>query len=336
MAENWVRCRKCHEVFDAEDGPCTKCGAPYEPPVAQPQAFDGLYVDRYAGTELVPEETPVAPPVRRGWRDNPTVFVGAGAALIGVGLVTAILFELGAVGGSSPTAPPVIGVVPVATPTPTLPAVTGATINQLNDPNFSARITVDSRVKAKPPAVPDALSLVVKFDGQVSGGSQWGTLLTGSETWDTRLIDGQFYRRTLPSIKWGHVAVLDYLVLCPLFDIPSSDYVQLMKPKPEDGSLLHFQTTSVWNPDISRLAMMDLSGLYIKPVTDVLDLYTTTAGTPVRAHFSGQNPAADGTWIVDVEVDYTFSNVGVPQQKIDVPGPSWKPSPTSPPENPGA
>jgi hypothetical protein len=81
--------------------------------------------------------------------------------------------------------------------------------------------------------------------------------------------------------------------------------------------------------------MMDLSGLYIKPVTDVLDLYTTANGTPVRAHFSGQNPAADGTWIVDVEVDYTFANVGVPQQKIDVPGPSWKPSPTSPPENPG-
>ena len=33
---------------------------------------------------------------------------------------------------------------------------------------------------------------------------------------------------------------------------------------------------------------------------------------------------------------HTFTNVGVTQKTIDVPGPSWKPSPTSPPENPGA
>jgi hypothetical protein len=304
--------------------------------VIQPEAFDGLYVDRYAGTDLVPVEESVVAPRRRGWRENPTIFIGAGGALIGLGIVVAILFELGAVGGSTPTAPPVIGVQPRATPTPTLPAVIGTTVSQLNDTNLSAHVAVDSRVKAKPPAVPSAFSAVVKFDGVVSGGSQWGTLLTGSETWDTRLIDGQFYRRTLPGIKWGHVPVVDYLVICPLFGLPSADYLQLMKPKPEDGNLLHLQTTSAWNPDISRLAMMDLSGLYIKPVTDVLDLYTTANGTPVRAHYSGQNPAADGTWIVDVEVDYTFTNVGVPQQKIDVPGPSWKPSPTAPPENPGA
>jgi hypothetical protein len=336
MAENFVRCKKCHEVFDAEEGPCPKCGTPYQQPVTQPQAFDGLYVDRYAGTDLVPVEEPVAAPRRRSWRENPTIFIGAGATLIGLGLVVAILFELGAVGGSAPTAPPVFGVQPHATPTPTLPAVIGPTLSQLEDPNFSAHMTVDSRVKAKPPAVPTAYSNVVKFDGVVAGGNQWGTLDTGSEIWDTRLIDGQFYRRTLPSIKWGHVPVVDYLVLCPLFDLPSTDYLELEAPVPADGNLLHFKTTSVWNPDISRLAMMDLSDLYIKPVTDVLDLYTTATGTPVRAHYSGQNPAADGSWLVDVEVDYVFTNVGVPQQKIDVPGPSWKPSPTSPPENPGA
>ena len=337
MAGNFVRCKRCHEVFDAEEGPCTRCGTPYEPPVIQPQAFDGLYVDRYAGTDLVRVEAPpVVVPARRGWRDNPTIFMGAGAALIGVGIVFAILFELGVVGGSTPTAPLVIGVPPPATPTPTLPAAIGTTISQLNDPNLSAHVTVDSRVRAKPPAVPSALSAVVRFDGVVSGGSQWGTLLTGSETWDTRLIDGEFYRRTLPSIKWGHVPVVDYLVICPLFDLPSIDYLELEAPVPADGSLLHLRSTSVWNPDISRLAMMDLSGLYIKPVTDVLDLYTTPTGTPVRAHYSGQNPASDGTWLVDVEVDYTFTNVGVTQKTIDVPGPSWKPSPTSPPENPGA
>ena len=58
-----------------------------------------------------------------------------------------------------------------------------------------------------------------------------------------------------------------------------------------------------------------------------LDLWATADGTPVAAHFSGTNPAADGTMLVDVQVDYTFTQVGI-RQEIDVPGPNWKPSPT--------
>ena len=67
MAEKMVRCVRCHEVFDAEAGPCTKCGTPYRPPVAQPKAIDGLYVERYAGTPYVPEPppAPVVPARRR-------------------------------------------------------------------------------------------------------------------------------------------------------------------------------------------------------------------------------------------------------------------------------
>jgi hypothetical protein len=81
MAENMVRCSRCHEVFDAEAGPCTKCGTPYRPPTAQPKAYDGLYMDRYGGTASAsPEVIAAAPPLRR--RDNTGLFVGGGAAMI--------------------------------------------------------------------------------------------------------------------------------------------------------------------------------------------------------------------------------------------------------------
>jgi len=65
--------------------------------------------------------------------------------------------------------------------------------------------------------------------------------------------------------------------------------------------------------------MADLSSLPIKPDVSVLDLWATPDGAPVAATFSGTNSATDGTRLLDIEVTYTFSDVGVPQA-IDAPG----------------
>ena len=170
----------------------------------------------------------------------------------------------------------------------------------------------------------------VNFDGQVSGGNQWGTVATGAVTHgDTRLIDGQLYIEDVcPAAKWSQVPGISYLVICPVFGLDSVDDLAAGRTGHEERAARHPSSgsTSRWNPDISRLAMMDLSALYIKPDDDVLDLWATSRRNAGRGHLLGVEPATDGTKLVDIEVSYTFSQVGVPQT-IDVPGPSWTPSP---------
>ena len=46
---------------------------------------------------------------------------------------------------------------------------------------------------------------------------------------------------------------------------------------------------------------------------------------PVSATFSGTNSASDGTKLLDIEVSYTFTDVGVP---VDIVSPLPTPSPS--------
>jgi hypothetical protein len=75
------------------------------------------------------------------------------------------------------------------------------------------------------------------------------------------------------------------------------------------------------------MSLADLSSLLIGPDVEVLDLWTTDDGTPVQATFSGTNSTGDGTKLIDIEVSYTFAQVGV-LKTIDVPGAGWSPSPS--------
>jgi hypothetical protein len=329
MAENMVRCSRCHEVFDAEVGPCPKCGTPYRPPAAQPKAYDGLYTERYApAVSASPEETVVAPPIRR--RDNTGLFVGGGAALILSAVVVAILVGLGALGGPSVTAAPrrVVPVTMPPSPTPTLPPAVSNTLQQLNDLKLSAKITVDSHVTLSASAG-QSQTIIVKFDGQVSNGNEWGTLQSAGISQEIRLVNGEIYARVLPAGKWTkYASVPSYLVICPVFGLKSAADLQLVGPETKDGKQLnHLQSTSSWNFDLNRIAMADLSSLPYWPPRPVLDLWVTTDGTPVSATFSGSSMATNGTKLLDVQVTYTFADVGV-AASIDVPGPNWSPSPT--------
>ena len=144
-----------------------------------------------------------------------------------------------------------------------------------------------------------------------------------------RLVNGQIYTRILPTGKWSLLAEMPaYLVICPVFGLASTKDLQLVGQEMKNGQVVnHFQSTGWWTPDISRVSMADLSSLPIKPDVSVLDLWATPDGAPVAATFSGTNSATDGTRLLDIEVTYTFSDVGVPQA-IDAPGPGWSPSPS--------
>jgi hypothetical protein len=287
-------------------------------------------MDRYGGTASAsPEVIAAAPPLRR--RDNTGLFVGGGAAMILCAVVVAILVGLGALGSAGATAAP-LRVVPVTmppSPTPTLPPTITKTLQQLNDLKLSAAITLDSRITVNPGAGQNS-TIIVKFNGQVSNGNEWGTLQSGGISQEIRLVNGEVYVRILPAGKWTkYAAVPSYLVICPVFGLKSTADVQLVGPETRDGQqLYHLQSTSSWNFDLNRLAMADLSALPYWPARPVLDLWVTTDGTPVSATFSGSSTATNGTKLLDVQVEYTFADVGV-GKTIDVPGPNWSPSPTA-------
>lgn len=328
MAEKMVRCIRCHEVFDADAGPCTKCGTPYRPPVAQPRAYEGLYVERYAGTGLAQVDDPlvvVVPPRRR---DNTGLFVGGGAALIVSAIVITLLVASGALGGPAITPQPhrVISVTPPPSATPTLPATVAKTLTQLNDPKLNAHITVDSHITLSA-TVARSAAVTVQFQGDVSNGNQSGTLQGSGMTQEIRLVDGRVYSKIMPAGNWIlSPAIASYLVICPVFGLKSNEDIQLIGLETRGGQqLYHLESTRSWSPDMSRMAMADLSFLPYWPDKSVLDLWATADGTPVDATFSGWSLASDGTKLVDVEVAYTFSQVGVPVA-IAVPGPSTSPS----------
>ena len=324
MAEKMVRCVRCHEVFDAEEGPCVKCGTPYTPPQAKPETYAGLYSERYA-----PPEAPVAlvaATVQPGKADRTTYFIWGGIGLVGIAVVIALVVSLGFAGGAGATPAPLHGVRPGAAVTASLPPTVSLTLAQLSDPNFSAHMNVQSHVKLDQSVTPKGLVLTISFDGIVSARNQWGTLKVNTTTQDTMLVDGQGYARTPPGLVWKAYAVPPYRILSPVFGLKTIDDLAMIGQENKDGVILnHLQTTHWWTPDVSRLAFDDLSQIRLPPDVNTLDLWVKPDGTPVSAKFSGTNMAGN-TALVDIEVDYVFTSVGA-GQAITAPGPNWTESP---------
>ncbi|MGA3058303.1 MAG: hypothetical protein ABSE70_09780 [Candidatus Limnocylindrales bacterium] len=322
MAEKMVRCVRCHEVFDAEAGPCTKCGAPYRPP-AQPEAIDGLYVDRYAGTPFEPAPQTALLPARPR-RNSTGLLIGAGAALIVAAIMVAILaVTLGL--GSGPTEAPVY-VVPRTdqpSPTPTLPPSITLTLQQLNDPNLCADVVVASAADVNDPTLGKHERQSVSFKGQIAGGNETGIVIEAGITREYRVVGNVVFVRVPPATRWSTAASIPtYLVIDHSFRVTKPEMLRLVGAETLDGQAVnHLQTTRSWVPDVPRIAMIDTSGFAFKPETVVLDLWTLPGGEPVKAVFSATNLAANGTKLLDIETTYTFANVGVPQT-IEVPGPS--------------
>jgi len=50
MTEKMVRCPRCHDVFDAAEWICPRCGTTYEPVAPLPDRGEGFFVEKYSGT----------------------------------------------------------------------------------------------------------------------------------------------------------------------------------------------------------------------------------------------------------------------------------------------
>jgi len=170
---------------------------------------------------------------------------------------------------------------------------------------------------------------LVAFDGLISGPNESGTFTHSGVTREFRLVDSVVYMRVMPNGPWQvQASIPSFLIIAPLFNITKPEMIQLIGEETKNGQTLnHFQTTRWWAPDTSRLAITDVPGLTagLAPDVTVLDLWATADGLPVSATFSGTNSASDGTKLVDIEVSYTFDQVGVPVS-IGTPEPSSSPS----------
>jgi hypothetical protein len=290
-----------------------------------------LYTERYAPPPGDVSAEPIAAMVPPRAQTNTTRLIWGGIGLIGLAVVVALVASVAFAGGSSATPAPLHGVRPGVTVTASLPPTVAMTLAQLNDPNFTTHVTVDSHVQVSGTITPKGQDQVVSltWDGVLADGNQWGTLRINSTTKDTMLVTGQGYQRTLDSAKWTRYTTPLYQVLTPLFGLKTTDDLSMVGQENKDGRLLnHLQTTNWWTPDISRLAFVDLSQLRLPPDVNKLDLWVTLEGTPVSAKFSGTNMAGN-TPLVDVEVTYTFTNVGV-TASIKDPA-NWTPSPAPTP-----
>jgi hypothetical protein len=326
MAEKMVRCIRCHEVFDASEGPCTKCGTPYQEPIAAPAIPEGLFSEKYGtvAAEPVPQVM-VAP----GGRDRTTYMIYGGIALIGAVVVVALLFSLGLNGGVGDTPPPLRAVVPAGSVEQPLPQTVDTTLTQLNDPNFSAHVTVQSRIQVTATVSSKALVAVVKYDGIVSGGNQWGTLHVGATAQEAMLVDGGAAVRTLPAAKWTPATTFaSYKILCPMFGLKDANTLEMVGQETQSGQPLnHMHATHWWAPDLSRLTLYDMSFLApgLAPDVTSFDLWAKPDGTPVRATYSAKTMAGQVA-LVDIEVSYTFTNVGQ-AVAILIPGATYTESP---------
>jgi hypothetical protein len=342
MAENWVRCRRCYEVFDAGEGPCPKCGTPSEPPAPQPRPIEGLYTERYAeqaapadmaGRAEAPGVKIAAGPRPRRRASRPTLLIGAGAVLIVGAVVVALVAGLG--GGATPTRAPVFvheaeTIQPLQ---PTLPPILALALRYVANYNLDAHVTIQATVQLSSQVKWKTQSLTTKFDGHVSQGNQSGTLQTGGTSQEIRMIGGLFFVRTMPSGKWSILAGLPtYLLVSPILGISSTQDLKSEGPTMREGQITnHLQSTSAWAPDISRLTMTDLSSLPIQPTEMVLDLWVDDNGVPLSATVSATNMGSGGAKLLDIRVTYTFTDVGVPTKMVAPISPSPAPSPTATP-----
>jgi hypothetical protein len=263
-------------------------------------------------------------------RQNHMLWVGVGAALIVLAVVVAIIVGPG-IGGSGDQSKGqlVVAQTPKPTPTPTLPPSVTALMARLNDKDLSAHIVVTSRVQVSARVAVAPVTDLAAFDGLISGLDESGTFKHNGVTREFRLVDSVVYMRVMPNGQWQvQASIPSYLIIAPLFNITKPEMIQLISEETKNGPTVnHFQTTRWWAPDTSRLAITDVQGLTagLAPDVNVLDLWATTDGVPLSATFSGTNSASDGTKLVDIEVSYTFDQVGAPIS-IGTPEPSPSPS----------
>jgi hypothetical protein len=312
MTEKMVRCPRCHDVFDADEEACPRCGTRYEPITAPPDPGERFFVERYAST---PFQTPTPLRPEPAPRSGPSVLVGVGVAFVVVALVFGALFLAGAFGsGPAPTRQAVVARTASPTPAPTLPASIARTLAQFADPNFNAHIYVSTRATVSPQVnnSNQGYTLFSSLDVTVEAGNEAGTVTIGGIATDFTLMSNQLSLRSAA----GHYApastISAYYLLLPIFDLTDPKMLQYVGDTTSDSgqTLSHLVSTPWWTPGKSKLAVLDVSTLPEKIVNVSLDLYVTQDGTPVSATFNAWTDTSSGEHLIQIVTTYSFANVG--------------------------
>ena len=313
MTDKMVRCPRCHDVFDASEERCPRCGTKYEPLAAPPEPGEGFFVDKYAATPYV---APVPPRPEPAPRSGPSLLVGAGVAFVVVALVFSALVYVNAFGSSpAATRQAVVARTPAPTPPPTLPASITRTLAQFADPKFSAHININTRatVSGRITFTNQGYSLFSSLDAIVEAGNEAGTLTIAGVATGFTLINNELSLRSQATGRYAPASsVAPYYLLLPLFDLTDPKMLQYAGATTDatGQTLNHLVSTSWWTPDQSKLAVLDVVTLPEKIEKYSLDLYVTPDGTPVSATFTAWTDATSGEHLVQIITTYNFSSVG--------------------------
>jgi hypothetical protein len=317
--ERYVRCRRCHGVFEAGLPNCTRCGTPYVAPAVETAALPDSYAQKYQGSEFAEPEVvaPLLAPARR--RPGMTLVMGMGAVLLVLAVALGAMVALGAFdGGPAPTSPPiyVAAHTPQPTPSPTLPPSIARTMSVLADPMLNLHVSVRTSLtmSAKARGGGDSMQQIINSEIACAGGNESGTWQSGSTNTEWRLVDGTYYFRNLPSTKWQTRATFPpFLITSPIFNITEARQLQYLGSEEKFGIQTDkLETTRFWGPDMSKLSFLDVATLTMKPDQRSMQMWVAANGLPVYAVFHAWRDSADGTStrLVDISTVYTFSTLG--------------------------
>ena len=145
--QRFVRCRRCHDVFEAGLANCPRCGAAYIAPSEPSQTDADSYAEKYTGTEFA-EPAPVVTLASSRNRSGMGFLLAIGVALVVTAVAVGGLVAMGAFAAPAPTPRQDVVYTRPATPTPvpTLPPILNKTLAQLADPQLNMHVSIRTSV----------------------------------------------------------------------------------------------------------------------------------------------------------------------------------------------
>jgi hypothetical protein len=313
MEERYVRCRRCHGVFESGVANCPRCGAEYTAIEAPLASSEGSYEERYKGTEFVPTvETPAVAPKQQGSKYG--LMLGAGALLTVGALVVVMLVMSGVLGMPGATQEPdiVYAITPRPTPGPTLPPAFANTLLQIADPDFNGHLSIRTTVAVSASANNGkAAAQTINIEADMGDRQISGTYQVGNVNSEYRLVNGIYYSRLLPNGAWAvKPNIPPFLLLTPLFAITDTKQIAYDGATAQHGAAHHIVSTAWYFPDAAKLTSLDMSTYSVRIQYETLSLFIDNEGTPLYAEFHAWKDASDGTHLVNIVTTYTITNVG--------------------------
>jgi hypothetical protein len=323
MEERYVRCRRCHGVFEAGVANCPRCGTEY---VATDAAIpeEGSFEEKYKGTEFsAAVEVPATLPKQQGSRYG--LLLLAGAVLTVGALVVGMLFMAGLIGESNPTQEPqiIFPITPKPSPSATMPPIVHDTLRLISDPQFNGHLSIHTMVSVAAGANNGkAVAHAVSVEADMAEGETAGTVQVDNSQAEFRLVNGVYYSRAMPNGTWAaRTSIPPFLLLSPLFAITDMKQIAYGGPTAQYNAAHKIVSTGWYQPDPLRITGIDMSTYTVKVDHWQLALYLDNDGNPLYAEFRCWKDASDGTKLIDITTTYEFSNVGE-VTAAGTPGPS--------------